>query len=357
MSLEWENFVDIESGIAQYEACISTDTIKCDILEWKNFRTQQTALLLNLTLPINQDLYAIIKATNRVGLSTIQSSHSFIVDDTPPVVTLQPRFISIENSFAIYDTSMLQLEWGFTDVESPVKGTVISLKLHNGGHTEIENIYVEGNETFVKSLNSKEWLRDGDAYYIVVTACNMAGLCTSGKSKSVVFDGTPPVHGHILDDGIWSNTDGTLTLKWKDYNDPESGIQSYFLTLGDTHSGSEISKKIFYVLHSGKIDSTQTGIFNISRLIKAGEKIVLSIWARNNAHLNGTVRRVTFSAVPTNQSNSHGRLIIERHSCSVSYCTNDCTCGVLGGKCLDVINLITCHQINTTRVSDNSKVK
>lgn len=162
-----------------YEICVGTSKLNCNILRWKNVRLEQTALLLNLALPTNQDLFAVVKATNRVGLSTRQTSHSFRVDDTPPTVTKLPRFISSEDASSIYDSSVVRVEWGFDDKESPIKMTLLSLRLQDGAHSEIDNIVVNSKDMFVKSLSSKEWLKDGDSYYVVVTSCNMARLCES----------------------------------------------------------------------------------------------------------------------------------------------------------------------------------
>nr|XP_034323279.1 uncharacterized protein LOC117688823 isoform X2 [Crassostrea gigas] len=356
LALEWGNFADIQSGIVHYEICVGTSKLNCNILRWKNVRLEQTALLLNLALPTNQDLYAVVKATNRVGLSTRQTSHSFRVDDTPPTVTKLPRFISSEDASSIYDSSVVRVEWGFDDKESPIKMTLLSLRLQDGAHSEIDNIVVNSKDMFVRSLSSKEWLKDGDSYYVVVTSCNMAGLCESIKSETVVFDGTPPIHGHVLDEGTWSNANSTIILKWKSYDDPESGINSYFITIGKTHNGMEISRGIVNVVHNGDEKSIQTGVFNISQLIKSGDKIVFSIWARNKASLNGTIRRLTFIAVSNDQNNTGGNLIVERHSCSVSYCTNECTCTILGGKCNHIQNTHECTKSNNSQMSVNSKI-
>lgn len=357
LSLEWGNFADVQSGIVHYEICVGTSKLNCNIFQWKNVRLQQSTLLLNLSLPTDKDLYAVVKATNRVGLSTRQSSHSFRVDDTPPKITKSPRFISSEEAPSIYDSSVIHVEWGFDDKESPIKMTLLSLKLQGGAHTELDNIIVKSNGTFVKSLSSKEWLKDGDSYYIAVTSCNMAELCESIKSEPVVFDGTPPIHGHVHGDGTWSNIDSALTLKWENFRDPESGIKSYFITIGKTHSDMEFSRGIVNILHGGDENSTQTGVFNITGLITNGDKIIVSIWARNNANLNGTMRRLTFIAVSNNKNNTSGNLVIEKHSCSVSYCTKECTCAILGGKCLHIRNTLECTQTNNTYMLNNSSIK
>ncbi|XP_062605213.1 uncharacterized protein LOC134267002 isoform X2 [Saccostrea cucullata] len=357
LSVEWGNFADIQSGILQYDICIGTDKMNCSVIGWRNYRLEQSVLLLNLSLPINVDLFIMVNATNKAGLSTVQTSHSFTVDNTPPEITLSPRFLYGENvSSVIYDSSVMRVRWGFTDNESPIRSSVLTLKVLSGGHFEIENVLVEGNETFVKSLPLKKWLSDGDSYYVVVTACNMAGLCTSSKSEIVLFDGTPPSHGHVISVGTWSNSNSTLTLKWANYSDPESGIKLYFITVGETYNGFELTMGSAAFTHIGNEGSLQQGVFNLSRNLTNGEKIVMSIWAMNNANLNSTMRRVTFVTVSNDKNNTNGDLFMERHSCEVSYCTNDCTCAVLGGKCLEVVNSQDCRQRNMSYLAGDAKV-
>jgi hypothetical protein len=43
-------------------------------------------------------------------------------------------------------------------------------------------------------------LSEGIHYYVTVTACNTAGLCSSATSDGFVVDSTPPIRG-ILTDG------------------------------------------------------------------------------------------------------------------------------------------------------------
>ena len=42
-------------------------------------------------------------------------------------------------------------------------------------------------------------LRDGMTYYVSVTACNVAGLCTTATSDGILIDSSPPVPGRVID--------------------------------------------------------------------------------------------------------------------------------------------------------------
>ncbi len=39
----------------------------------------------------------------------------------------------------------------------------------------------------------------GTKYYVQVTACNMAGLCSKSQSDGVIIDSTAPVVGDVMD--------------------------------------------------------------------------------------------------------------------------------------------------------------
>ena len=48
-------------------------------------------------------------------------------------------------------------------------------------------------------------LREGNTYYVSITACNYADLCSTATSDGVLVDTSPPVPGKVID-GI-GNTD------------------------------------------------------------------------------------------------------------------------------------------------------
>lgn len=104
---------------------------------------------------------------------------------------------------------------------------------------------------FVKFFSLKEWLKDGDSYYVVVIFCNMVGLCELIKSEIVVFDGILLIYGYVYGDGIWFNIDFVLILKWENFCDFEFGIKLYFIIIGKIYSDMEFSRGIVNILYGG----------------------------------------------------------------------------------------------------------
>jgi len=45
-------------------------------------------------------------------------------------------------------------------------------------------------------------LVEGTTYFVTITACNTADLCSSATSDGFVVDSTPPLPGHVIDGNL-----------------------------------------------------------------------------------------------------------------------------------------------------------
>ena len=77
--------------------------------------------------------------------------------------------------------------------------------------------------------------KDGNKYYITVTAVNSAGLSTTMVSNGVTVDYTSPVAGVVVarqqNNADYINNDDTICVHWSGFNDAVSGIRSYQFAL------------------------------------------------------------------------------------------------------------------------------
>ncbi len=78
-------------------------------------------------------------------------------------------------------------------------------------------------------------IRNGDRYYVTLIARNGAGLTSVVVSKGVTVDYTPPNAGIVID-GEGGDTDylkdgDTVYAQWLEFEDAESGIESYQFAL------------------------------------------------------------------------------------------------------------------------------
>ena len=85
-------------------------------------------------------------------------------------------------------------------------------------------------------------VKNGERYYVTVNAVNGAGVQTSYMSDGVTVDETPPTSGIVIyGDGIESsyvNGERDISANWINFEDLESGIESYEIALCDTRNMS-----------------------------------------------------------------------------------------------------------------------
>ncbi|XP_069118470.1 uncharacterized protein [Argopecten irradians] len=360
MDVFWVGFFDSHSDIVHYEVCISNNPDPlCDVIPLTNAHLTTEHLFTDLDLPLQSPLYATVFAYNKVGLNTNMTSDMFTIDVTPPVSTQIPVFTSSTanisvNTSAQWDTSLLQISWMFTDNESPITRHKLSVTNHHNGHTYIEDKELLNENHTTILLKPEHWLLSGDRYQATVTACNGAGLCTAASSGYLVVDSTPPHIGGFGDDLTWEldNSDTTVNLMWSGFEDAESGIKLYHITIGETYSGSELSLGYMSLAHLGERSDVQYSNFSLSKQLQVDSKIILTITAENNARLMTTATRITTHVLKSDAAGDYGILRIEKHSCDVHYCNKDCTCASLGQKCSDVHS----NSCNQTESSDHQSV-
>ncbi|XP_053405466.1 uncharacterized protein LOC128558962 [Mercenaria mercenaria] len=169
--IQWMGFEDPQSDINHYEYCVGTNPYSCDIFPLSSGLLQSHIIRTGLNLPVGLKLYAVVKAFNWAGMSVSQTTDSFQVDNTPPIILDKPNFHSIGhhdtsmNKDVEWDKSLLRVSWKFIDSDSPIVEHIISIKTHHDGHTPIENVAIGNVDTLLINLDKENWLRDGDKYF------------------------------------------------------------------------------------------------------------------------------------------------------------------------------------------------
>ncbi|XP_069134359.1 uncharacterized protein [Argopecten irradians] len=357
IQMQWFGFVDVESKIQNYEVCVRhTNNSDCDILTFTNVFLSNT-VTLPVTLSERVSLSVEVRANNPLDMSTRSVSDTFIVDTTPPVV-LSPPVLGRENTntnvTVQIDPTVVMMNWKFEDQDSPIVKQIIRMRAHADGHTPIENVYLSGETSHIITLDPKHPLRPGDTYTAVVTACNEAGLCTSSTSNGLLIDPTPPHQGGIIEPIPWhlspnpNETKSFVNLTLYGFKDLESEIRTYYVTVGNTYSGSEISDGILTFISSESDDESEKFQLTLNGRLHSGQQMVLSVWADNNAGLFSSIGRVTVTVIASDNKNTFGYLEILKHSCDAAYCNKDCTCAVISQKCHSVEVDVDCTESNYT---------
>ncbi|XP_069109277.1 uncharacterized protein, partial [Argopecten irradians] len=357
IQMQWFGFVDVESKIQNYEVCVRhTNNSDCDILTFTNVFLSNT-VTLPVTLSERVSLSVEVRANNPLDMSTRSVSDTFIVDTTPPVVLSLPvlgRENTNTNVTVQIDPTVVMMNWKFEDQDSPIVKQIIRMRAHADGHTPIENVYLSGETSHIITLDPKHPLRPGDTYTAVVTACNEAGLCTSSTSNGLLIDPTPPHQGGIIEPIPWhlspnpNETKSFVNLTLYGFKDLESEIRTYYVTVGNTYSGSEISDGILTFISSESDDESEKFQLTLNGRLHSGQQMVLSVWADNNAGLFSSIGRVTVTVIASDNKNTFGYLEILKHSCDAAYCNKDCTCAVISQKCHSVEVDVDCTESNYT---------
>ncbi|XP_053382169.1 uncharacterized protein LOC128549491 isoform X2 [Mercenaria mercenaria] len=356
-------FDDPQSGIDHYDMCIGTKPGSCDILPNMNCLLQSNVIKTGLSLPPKTTLYAMVTAYNRVRLNVTQISDSFYVDATPPLMSIKPRFLLENNNIpgkkGQWEKSVIKVYWKFNDDESPITHHAVTLMTHHEGHTPVEHVRLGSENELTIHLDGKSWLHNGDKYFVTVTSCNLAGLCSSERSDDILIDSTPPHLGGFKPPMVWENLNSSfgelksnITLTWYGFHDQESDIKRYYITVSKTYSGNELTKGVSTVNADGsEIDRTYS--FLLHERLKGDDTLFLTIWAENSVGLNSSLARVSVTVLSSSSSLDNaklkGPLELEKHSCDIQYCNKDCTCAVIGRPCVEEESAaVRCKELNET---------
>lgn len=86
ISVEWDGFVDLESGVKKYYLCLGTESGSCNFLNFSDVGNSTSYTLEDLNLAQGETYFVSIKAENMAGLmSDVQSSSGVTVDKTGTV--------------------------------------------------------------------------------------------------------------------------------------------------------------------------------------------------------------------------------------------------------------------------------
>ena len=363
VSLFWTGFGDPQSGIHHFEACIGTVVTACDITPYFECHLSSKYIKTGLNLPESTNLYVTVQAYNNNGMSVTKSSDYFRVDTTAPKILKKPspfkKYTSFIHAIDQWDRSVLRISWKFEDTESSILRHLVKVVTHHDGYNPVEHIELGSEDRLTLTLEDKNWLQNGDVYKILVTACNAAGLCSTAESEDMLVDSTPPHLGGFKPPMTWHNfLDATgrrkasLNLTWYGFHDQESGINCYYIGVGKTYSGNELSAGLLKILSNNTLAESKVSVV-INEHVSSDTKIVLSIIAENNAGLMSSISRVSLNALTTtldqqSKNNSFGVFEIEKHSCDIHFCNKDCTCAVIGKPCSNAKTNMTCTTLNST---------
>ncbi|XP_035697583.1 uncharacterized protein LOC118430698 [Branchiostoma floridae] len=267
VSANWAGYSDLESGIGDYAVTVQrtssidgNGTPSPEIIHDKTSVGPDTTQINwhKFHLRHGDHVSVQLEATNQAMGSTMTSSNGFVLDLTRPVmVHLGDGAGPGEDRTYSADASCISANWIFEDTESGIKKYKISVfRKVAGTKRQIypergRTIELNGKETFWTSPASLNLL-DGSLYSVRVSAVNGAGATTVHETNGVIIDTSPPDMINVrigvtsgepeeLEDGYALHTDlQGIQASWM-ATDFESGVVSYWVSVGTTPGDSDVS--------------------------------------------------------------------------------------------------------------------
>ncbi|XP_033637440.1 uncharacterized protein LOC117298344 isoform X1 [Asterias rubens] len=400
LSAHWWGFHDPHSSLSHYEWRAGTTPGSADILSSTRIELSQSALMFlseSDQMLDNTDIYITVRAYNGLGMWSEATSNGFRVDSSPPRVIQEPTIdgtfgVAVTNTQVLCD--VIRFVWKFDDPESGIKEQYVSVSTHHNGDFNIPALKVAGSE--VDHTFTNLTLHDGSHYFITVVACNHAGLCTEAKSAEFLVDrSSPNVGTFAVRTGssaelehrriIWITPTGTessgptppryhsgwmtwlqdtpsstgsLALAWIGFADLHSGISHYFVSVGRTYGGSELTPRgPVRVSHSSDGMSSDEGIAQTAIIPVEGSitdsinhYLYVSLWAVNGVGLPSSRHHSTFEISET--SPDEGALVLLRR-CQSATCEGHCTCAPVHLTCSTAQGLCS----DLTRDNPNTEIE
>ncbi|XP_046557202.1 uncharacterized protein LOC124266452 [Haliotis rubra] len=347
MGCKWRGFHDPESGLDHYEWRVGTTPGGDEILAARNAALEEVIFHIfprDQQLPVGQMIYSTVRAFTKGGLHSETTSNGITIDNSGPVVVTTPTArdgISSVVANTTISRTALSLHWKFHDVESSIERQYLSLSSHQLGEIDSSNLKIPGYIRKYTYTNLD--LHDGSKYKVKVTACNMAGLCTSAATGDILVDSSKPKTGSFsieTDHAVklprhqtgwmtWNSTN--LNLAWLGFSDLHSGIQHYLVSVGSREFGTEYNKGsgLTEVSHEAAgVDKGDEGVlqtFSVpTKTLPHDGTVFVAIWAVNGVGLQSDAY--------------HAELVLEADStlwlvrrCQAYNCAGHCVCAVQGG--------------------------
>lgn len=95
----WTPFIDLESGISNYDVCLSSVIQNCTVTTFIDVGLNTSYTIDGLHLSHGKTYYAIVKGTNRIGLSSESKSDGVLIDLTLPTLKNDGYFLGSRVSF------------------------------------------------------------------------------------------------------------------------------------------------------------------------------------------------------------------------------------------------------------------
>ncbi|VDI27589.1 Hypothetical predicted protein, partial [Mytilus galloprovincialis] len=243
----------------------------------------------NLDLKSGVTYYSTVRAITNVGSVLESVSDGFIVDTSPPIISLDrltdqsSTDTNIGAGSTLYEKSAdtLFASWHYNDTESSIRRAWYSVGTYPFAEdvSPITEVEVSSGLHSVLPLASVIPDTTGKPNIISIWAENNAGTINKLTSGSVIIDTTPPIQG-VVTCPKYIGAKVPVKCSWSGFQDRESPIQRFLISLGSEEGLTDIfeDKEVSGFTSSYSID-------NAGSLMTHGQTYYLTVTAVNSVHL------------------------------------------------------------------------
>ena len=241
-----DSFYDVHSGIDRFGISVVSQGTDQLLKPFKLAgRQRYTGRNVNLT----DGVYSVaIEATDKAGVTARGFSNTFIVDSSPPVVTLvQHGHFGETMAFTNTHFAILRAYFVVDDDISQVKSYKIGVGSYSGGDDVIafQSFFLSFPTPSLRAnwtSHETTSLKNNQRYFITVLAINSADLFTIKSSPPLLSDFEAPENGVILDgwgfkDAQYQSFTSIYRAHWYGFTD-FSGIEEVYLGLSTKSSST-----------------------------------------------------------------------------------------------------------------------
>lgn len=314
--VSWNAATDAQSSINRYEISVGTEALDTSVFGWTPVGTVLSYTVEDLTLTQGETYFVNVKAVNQAGLTSIGASNGITVDLTPPSrpqVTDQGTIVS--------SNTALSFSIRATEDVSAIPAYLYSLGTAAGRSNAVPTATTTQQALSLSDLH----LTDGVRYYLSVKALNtLMNASQVGFSDGILVDGSAPTAPVVTDDGVYTTSNTTLSVRWTLGTDAHSGITGHEIALGTTAGGEQIRAY-------QSVGSATAATFNALSLVQ-GQTYYVSVRATNGAGLRsvGTSDGITVDITdPTTPTvTDEGVYTMSTRNLSFSWTSSDTGSGV-----------------------------
>ena len=234
--ISW-NCSDDESPIAEYKFSIGTSAHFSDLVPQTTIAPVNRYKIKTLNISEDTSTYLTLTVKNRAGLYFTETAGPVVFDfhdPNPGTVTAKWQDDKISAKWMDFrdESGLNRYEWAIGT--SPGSANVLSTASVGLSTSKVS-----------PSID----VQQGSLYYVTVTAYDMAENFVSVQSAPVKGDLTVPVNGTVAEGSLMDEIDyytgtGSIYVVWADFDDPDTGIAEYLVSVGRSPGASELQEPV-----------------------------------------------------------------------------------------------------------------